>query len=74
MANKTKLALFVGGVADGWTKEIDENEPRLNWYDTAYISRGSLETRTLGTVQVYVVENMKSEEENLRMEIIKKSL
>ena len=74
MVNKTKLALFVGGVADGWTKEIGEIEPRLNCYDTAYISRGSLETRALGTVQVYVLENMKSEEEDLRMELIKKSL
>jgi hypothetical protein len=29
MENETKLALFVGGNADGWTKEINETEITL---------------------------------------------
>ena len=74
MENKTKLALFVGGIADGWTKEINEIESRLNWQGSSYISRGTLETKEFGTVQIYVLEAMKSEEERQRMEIIRKSL
>ncbi len=74
MGNEKKLALFVGGIADGWTKEINEIEPRLNWQGSFYISRETLETREFGTVQIYVLEEMKSEEERQRMAIIKKSL
>lgn len=74
MENELKLALFVGGVADGWTKEINEIESRLNWQGSFYISRGTLETKEFGTVQIYVLEAMKNEEERQRMEIIKKSL
>jgi hypothetical protein len=74
MENETKLALFVGGNVDGWTKEITEIEPKLNWHGSHYTSRGTLETKKLGTVQVYVFEGMKSEEERQRMEILKKVL
>jgi hypothetical protein len=74
MENKTKLALFVGGIADGWTKEINEIESRLNWQGSSYISRGTLETKEFGTVQIYVLEAIKSEEERQRIEIIRKSL
>lgn len=74
MENETKIALFVGGNADGWTKEIDENEVRLSWQGSYYLSKGKLETKEFGTVQVYVLEGMKREEENRRMEIIKKVL
>jgi hypothetical protein len=74
MENKTKTALFVGGFADGWTKEIVEIQPRLQWSNTTYILRGDLETKSLGAVYVYVSEAMNGEEENSRMEIIKKSL
>ena len=74
MENETKLALFVGGNADGWTQEITEIESRLKWHGSHYISRGTLETKTLGTVQVYVLESMESHEENQRLEIIKKVL
>jgi hypothetical protein len=71
---RTKLALFVGGNADGWTKEIDEAEPRLNWYGSRYILRGTLETKDLGTVQLYVLEEMNNDEEKQRLEIIRKVL
>jgi hypothetical protein len=74
MENETKIALFVGGNADGWTKEIDEIEIRLSWQNSSYLSRGTLETKEFGTVQVYVLEEMKSEEENQRMQIIRKFL
>ena len=74
MEKETKQALFVGGNADGFTKEINEIEARLNWQGSLYTSRGTLETKQFGTVQVYVLEGMKSEEENLRMEIIRKVL
>ena len=74
MENETKLALFVGGNADGWTKEINETESRLKWQDSYYMSKGQLDTKQFGTVQVYVLENMKGEEETQRMELIKKVL
>ena len=74
MENETKLALFVGGFADGFTKEINKIESRLNWQGSFYISRGTLETKEFGTVQIYVLEGMKSEEEKQRMNIIKKVL
>jgi hypothetical protein len=74
MVNETKLALFVGGNADGWTKDINEIELRLSWQGSFYISRGTLETNQFGSVQVYVLEGMKSYEETQRMEIIKKVL
>jgi hypothetical protein len=74
MKNETKLALFVGGFADGWTNEITEVEFRLNWQGSFYISRGTLETKKFGTVRVYVSEGMKSEEERQRIDIIKKVL
>lgn len=74
MENETKLALFVGGNADGWTKEISETEQRLSCYGSDYISKGMMETKKFGAVQVYVLEEMKAEEERQRMEIIKKVL
>ena len=74
MENKTKLALFVGGNADGWTKEINETEPRLKWQGSYYIPKGKLETKQFGTVHVYVLEGMKGEEEVQRIELIKKVL
>jgi hypothetical protein len=74
MQDETKTALFVGGKADGWTNEFAEIQSKLNYHGSNYILKGTLETKNLGTVQVYVFENMKSEEENLRLEIIKKSL
>lgn len=74
MEKETKLALFVGGFADGWTKEINEVKPLLNWQGSIYASRGTLQTRKFGTVQLYVFEDMKSEEERQRMEIIKRVL
>ena len=74
MVNETKLALFVGGNADGWTKDINEIEAWLSWQGSFYISRGTLETNQFGSVQVYVLEGMKSEEESQRMEIIRKVL
>jgi hypothetical protein len=74
MNNAAKLALFVGGNADGFTQEVTKIEPVLNWYGNSYISRGPLETRTLGTVQLYVLAGMKRDEEILRTEIIKKSI
>ena len=69
-----KLALFVGGFADGFTEEINKIESQLNWQGSFYISRGTLETKEFGTVQIYVLEGMKSEEEKQRMNIIKKVL
>lgn len=74
MENETKIALFVGGNADGWTKEINEIEARLDWQGSRYLSRETLETKEFATVRVYVSEGMKTEEENRRMEIIKKVL
>jgi len=74
MENETKLALFVGGNADGFTQEITTDEPRLNCSGDSYISRGLLETKTLGTVRLYVFGDMESEEEARRMAIIKKVL
>lgn len=74
MENETKVALFVGGNADGWTKEVAEIEPRLNWQGSRYVSRRTLGTKEFGTVLVYVFEGMKSDEERLRIEIIKKVL
>ena len=74
MENELKLALFVGGIADGWTKEINEIESRLNWQGSFYISRGALQTKEFGTVQIYVLEGMKNEEERQRTQIIKKAL
>jgi hypothetical protein len=74
MEDETKLALFVGGNADGFTQKIAQIEPELDWYSNSYLLRGSLETKTLGTVQVYVLATMRAEEENQRMEIIKKVL
>ena len=74
MENETKLALFVGGSADGWTKEITETDTRLKWQGSYYISRGTLETKKFGTVQVCVLESMNVQEEAQRMELIKKVL
>jgi hypothetical protein len=74
MEQEAKTALFVGGNADGWTNEFAEIQSKLNWCGSDYISKGTLETKKFGTVQVYVFEDMKAEEENLRLEIIKKSL
>jgi hypothetical protein len=74
MESETKLALFVGDNADGFTQEITKIEPELNWYGNSYISRRSLETKTLGTVQVYVLATMSIEEEILRMKIIRRAL
>lgn len=74
MENETRLTLFVGGNADGWTKEINEIEPRLYWQGCYYIARGKLEIKQFGIVQVYVLEGMKNEEEVQRMELIKKVL
>jgi hypothetical protein len=74
MENETKLALFVGGNADGWTKEINEIESRLKWQGSYYMSRGELETKKFGTVRVYVLESMTGEEEVQRMELLKKVL
>jgi hypothetical protein len=74
MENEMKLALFVGGFADGFTEEINKIESQLNWQGSFYISRGTLETKEFGTVQIYVLEGMKSEEEKQRMNIIKKVL
>jgi hypothetical protein len=74
MNNETEMALFVGGNADGWTKEINETEMRLKWQGSYYISKGKLETKQFGTVQVYVLESMKDEEEEQRMQLIKKVL
>ena len=74
METETKLALFVGGNADGFTKEINEIEPRLNWQGSFYIPRGILMTKEFGTVRIYVFEGMKDEEERQRMNIIRKVL
>ena len=74
MENETNLALFVGGFADGFTKEINKTESRLNWQGSFYLSRGTLETKEFGIVQIYVLEGMKSEEESKRLNIIKKAL
>jgi hypothetical protein len=74
MEKNIKTALFVGGNADGWTKEISEVEPRLNWQGCYYLSRGILETKEFGTVQIYVLESMSAAEEGQRVEIINKAL
>ena len=74
MENETKLALFVGGSVDGRIMEVGENEPRLNWYESYYISRGTLATKQYGTVLLYVLDGMNSEEEKQRLEVIKKVL
>lgn len=74
MENEKRIALFVGGNADGYTQELTEIREQLNWYGNSYVLRGLLETRTLGTVQLYILKSMKSDEESLRIEIIKKSL
>ncbi len=74
MENETKLALFVGGSVDGQIMEVSENESRSNWYDSNYISRGTLETKQYGTVLLYVLEAMNGEEERQRLEVIKKVL
>ncbi len=74
MENKTKLALFVGGSVDGQVIELKEIEPRLNWYGSDYISRGIFQTKQYGAVQLYILEEMKVEEERQRLELIKKVL
>ncbi len=67
MENKTKLALFVGGKADKTTREINQVEPRLHVELVTYISRGILETKEFGVVQIYVLEGMKADEEARRI-------
>ncbi len=52
MENKKKTALFVGGNADGWTNEINDVEAQLNWQDSLYISKGTIDTKEFGTVQI----------------------
>jgi hypothetical protein len=54
--------------------KINEFESRLNLQGSFYIFHGALETNKLGMVQVYMLENMKSDQECQRMEIIKKVL
>lgn len=74
METNVKLALFVGGNADGQIIDITEVEPRLDVVGSAYISKGSLMTSKYGTVQIYLLEGMKDDEQSRRMEIIKKVL
>lgn len=74
MENEKKTALFVGGIADGMTNEINDVEARLNWQGSYYLSRGTLDTKEFGTVQLYILEGMKSEEESKRLEIVNKVL
>ncbi len=71
MENETKLALFVGGIADGKTKEIGEPEPRLNYHGVIYALRGKVETKEFGTAQIYALESMKVEETARRIEKLK---
>ncbi|MCA1638806.1 MAG: hypothetical protein LC768_10825 [Acidobacteria bacterium] len=74
MEKETKLALFVGGSVDGQIMEVAKIESRLYWYGSYYNSRGMLETKQYGTVLIYVLDSMKSEEERQRLKVIKKVL
>lgn len=71
MENETKLALFIGGDADGKTKEIIGTESRLKWLNSVYLSLGTLETEKDGSVEIYALDGMKPEEINKRVERIK---
>jgi hypothetical protein len=70
MENELKLALFLGGVADNQTRKISQVESRLQWHGSYYLSRGETESEKFGTVWIYVLEGMSSDEEKRRVERI----
>ena len=74
MENETKIVLFVGGSVDGQIMEIQEIEPRLNWYGVPYLSRGRFETKKYGNVHLYILEGMEFQEEEQMLDVIKNVL
>jgi hypothetical protein len=62
MNTEIKLALCVGGASDGRTKSIAEVVGHLACDGDLYAYYGSLTTRNIGKVEVYVLDDLTSAE------------
>ncbi len=72
MENEKKIAYFVGGEANGLTREISNVEMRVRYFDWTYLSRGVLDTKEFGRVQIYALEGLNHKEEQRLVDRIKK--